>query len=157
MLRGVLSRALVALGLACMRRPGVAFGLALAICGGLTALGLTAPVDLSFTGVISQEEPLIARYFEVGRALKFSGRLLVLAEGDEETLDEASAALAPAIEGLEEVARVSQAPDEDWWRARAVAGRRRDLRRLGGCGGRSRGRGGGRGARRSSGRRGGAG
>ena len=115
----VLSRALVALGLACARRPRAAFALAFVICGLLTALGLTAPVDLSFTGIVSRDDPRIARYFEVGRELNFGGRMLALVEGDEARLDGGLAALAGALEARDDVARVILAPGEAWWRSRA--------------------------------------
>lgn len=88
-------------------------------CFALALYGLTVPRDLSFTGVLNREHPLVASYYEKSGQLKFAGRMPLLLEGPDERLDEAARALVPVLEALPSVQSVTAELPTDWLRARA--------------------------------------
>ena len=115
MLKGVL-RWLAHMSLAHPRRVVVATVLP---CIFMTLAGIGVPVDLSMTGLMNQEHPLIQRYMPLGKKLNLLGRMPMLLEGPEPVLDAAALAVQAALSSLDEVARVDLPPDQEWFEERA--------------------------------------
>ncbi len=78
------------------------------------AMASQVPWDLSFTGLLDQEDPRVHAYYALAEELNFSGRTLLLVEGPEEELDRATEALL-ALEELPGVDRVLDRPPQDWF------------------------------------------
>ncbi len=83
-----------------------------------TVLVTQVPLDLSFTGILDRKDPRVATYYDLAEELNFSGRVYLLLEGPDESLDEAAAAMT-ALEELEAVDRVFSEPPEAWLREQA--------------------------------------
>lgn len=78
------------------------------------AMSSQVPWDLSFTGLLDQEDPRVHAYYALAEELNFSGRTLLLVEGPEEELDRATEALL-ALEEFPGVDRVLDRPPQDWF------------------------------------------
>ncbi len=115
MLKGVL-RWLAHMSLAHPRRVVLATVLP---CIAMTLAGIGVPVDLSMTGLMNQEHPLIQRYMPLGKKLNLLGRMPMLLEGPEPVLDEAALAVQAALSGMDEVATVDLPPPLEWFEERA--------------------------------------
>jgi uncharacterized protein len=83
-------------------------------CLVLGFFGLSAPKDLTFTGVMDREHPLVKRYYEVSDRLQLGGRLPLLLEGPEDRLDEAARALEAPLMALPLVKAVLLALPDAW-------------------------------------------
>jgi len=115
----MMTRLLDALARVTLRHPArvVFFSVVPALLS--AAYALTVPQNISFTGVMDRENPHVARYFEVTKRLELGGVLPILIEGPEENLDEAVAALVPALTALPTVRAVYGEVPVAWLQANA--------------------------------------
>jgi uncharacterized membrane protein YdfJ with MMPL/SSD domain len=88
-------------------------------CLALGVWGANAPRDLSFTGIMNRDHPLVAAYYKTSRELLFAGRMPVLLEGPDEKLDDAARALKAPLDALDSVAAVVAEPPAQWLKAHA--------------------------------------
>lgn len=80
----------------------------------LGVVGAFVPRDLSFTGIMNRDDPLVAAYYRVSERLAFSARLPLLLEGPEEKLDDAARAVGEKLRGQPGVAHVYWEPPTSW-------------------------------------------
>ncbi len=81
--------------------------------------GVGVPVDLSMTGLMNKNHPLVQRYQDLGKDLNLVGSMPLLLEGPEEVLDEAGRAVKEALEVLDAVDGVDMPPPREWFEERA--------------------------------------
>ena len=100
-----------------LHRPGLVAATML-VPALVSVYALQVPVDLSFAAVMDREQPEVARYFAASQRFRLGGRLPLLVEGPEESLDEAMLALRLGLDDLETVRSVSTGPPREWLLAR---------------------------------------
>lgn len=88
-------------------------------CVVLSVVGLRAPKDLSFTGIMDRSDPLVAAYYRMSEKLAFAGRLPLLLEGPDDKLDDAARALEPALEAHPRIDTVIRELPTKWLEERA--------------------------------------
>jgi predicted RND superfamily exporter protein len=115
----MMTRLLTALARTTLERPTLVVLLSVLPALACAAYALTVPQNISFTGVMDRENPEVARYFDVTKRLELGGVLPILIEGPEERLDEAVAALVPALTALETVRAVHGEVPIAWLQANA--------------------------------------
>ena len=86
----------------------------------LAVAALFVPKDLSFRGVLPEDDPLVQRYFALSEEMNIAGRALILLEGsDDARLLEAARTLERELEALDEVADVVVDVPDGWLAERA--------------------------------------
>ncbi|MFZ9886542.1 MAG: MMPL family transporter [Myxococcota bacterium] len=88
-------------------------------CLVLGMVGALAPRDLSFTGIMNRDDPLVAAYYRVSARLAFSARLPLLLEGPEEKLDDAAREVSDQLRRQPGVAHVLWESPVPWLKANA--------------------------------------
>lgn len=115
-----LAKPLERLGHAITRHPKRFVVGAIVPCLLLAAAALFVPRDLSFRGVLPDDDPRVQRYFALSEQTNIAGRALILLEGDDDDrLLEAARVLEAELEALDEVADVTVEPPADWMIDRA--------------------------------------
>jgi uncharacterized protein len=108
------------LGRAIVRHPRRFVVGTLVPCVLLCAVTALVPRDLSFRGVLPEDDPRVRDYFELSDKMNLAGRALILLEGEDDArLLEAAQALERELEALDEVADVVVEPPTDWMSDRA--------------------------------------
>lgn len=107
-------RALDAVACWTIRSPWSAIGWSAAPALGLAALLPATTVDLTFTGVMNRSNEHIGRYFEMSERYELGGLLLVLLEGEEESLDDAVERAMEAAAALPSVTSARRPLPLDW-------------------------------------------
>ncbi len=110
-----LRRLLGGLGTWSHRRPVLAIALALLPAAVLGGLALRAPVDLSFTGIIDRDDPVLATYFESSSRHQLGGFLLILLEGPESDLAAGVTLIEETLDGHALIRSVIPPLPESWW------------------------------------------
>ena len=112
-------RALDAVACWAIRSPWSAIAWAVVPALALAALLPATPVDLTFVGVMNRANEHIGRYFEISERYELGGLLLVLLEGEEESLDEAVERTIRAASALPSVAAARRPLPLDWLQEQA--------------------------------------
>ena len=107
-------RALDAVARWTIRSPRSAIAWAVVPALALAALLPATPVDLTFVGVINRANEHIGRYFEISERYELGGLLLVLLEGEEESLDDAVARTIRSASALPSVVAARRPLPLEW-------------------------------------------
>ena len=112
-------RALDAVACWTIRSPRSAIAWAVVPALVLAALLPATPVDLTFTGVMNRANEHIGRYFEMSERYQLGGLLLVLLEGEEESLDDAVERTIRAAQALPSVVAAGRPLPLEWLQEQA--------------------------------------
>ena len=112
-------RALDAVACWAIRSPWSAIAWAVVPALALAALLPATPVDLTFVGVMNRANEHVGRYFEISERYELGGLLLVLLEGEEESLDDAVERTIDAASALPSVAAARRPLPLDWLQEQA--------------------------------------
>jgi len=111
---------LARLGRAIVRHPGRFVVGSIVPCLLLAGVALLVPKDLSFRGILPENDPRVRQYFALAEQMNVAGRALVLLEGaDDDRLLEAASVLERELEALDEVTDVVVEPPAGWMQERA--------------------------------------
>ena len=112
-------RALDAVARWTIRSPRSAIAWAVVPALALAALLPATPVDLTFVGVMNRANEHIGRYFEISERYELGGLLLVLLEGEEESLDDAVERTIRAASALPTVVAARRPLPLEWLQEQA--------------------------------------
>ncbi len=97
-----------------IRSPWSAIAWAVVPALALAALLPATPVDLTFVGVMNRANEHVGRYFEVSERYELGGLLLVLLEGEDESLDDAVERTIRAASALPTVVAARRPLPVEW-------------------------------------------